>query len=575
MKKSSQEQSPPPSEEHESVDTQAEISASDEDQDPDVSFHPAVPLPNVPTMFMPYIEGPKMNWTVDDGLYHRFLKWHLKCKTILDCELAKLPNKQKCQKVIAWSGDFGMDLYVSWSIPKEEVMLDAIWTKFKEFSKPQMNEVRAQFDLLTSFHQGSRNVDKWYNAVQARVNLAKYPPETAKLLHRDIFWFFMKDEDFVAKTINEGNVNIQKFPASKVRQLAKKMESSKATAKHIQQVAGDLPVAQIQLMQHQCTEPLAGNYPRRKQTSNARWKLQNHKSPEIPTPQKPSDLHKPDTHSNKCTRCGDTLHAKRFQCPARKFQCKICHKFGHFTTVCYQKSQQPSNSFKTRKPKAQQLCAGALHTHNDADRSGSEPSDTEDSFCLQMKIHKTQISHPKVPKPVYLMANLAYHLQEHYKRNQYLWARLDTCADVNLMPMAIYCLMFKDPGLRKLTPSNMEIEMYTNDVVKIIGTCNFYLVHPESKQLIKVLFFVAKENGSVLLSCRTTMELGLIRPCVQLDYLPPRASLLTSTCDQPSKTRTHKPNIHHTKEKPTKVTTSKSDNVRTPQSQNIKISEDN
>ena len=46
----------------------------------------------------------------------------------------------------------------------------------------------------------------------------------------------MKDEDFVTKTINEGNVDIQKFPASKVQQLAKTMESSKATAKHIIQV---------------------------------------------------------------------------------------------------------------------------------------------------------------------------------------------------------------------------------------------------------------------------------------------------------------------------------------------------
>ena len=65
--------------------------------------------------------------------------------------------------------------------------------------------------------------------------------------------------------------------------------------------------------------------------------------------------------------------------------------------------------------------------------------------------------------------------------------------------MAMYCLMFKDQGLRKLTSSNMEIETYTNDVVKVIGTCNFHLVYPESKQLIKVLFFVAKENGSILL----------------------------------------------------------------------------
>ena len=141
-----------------------------------------------------------------------------------------------------------MDLYISWSIPKEELTLDAIWAKFEEFLKPQTNEVRARFDLLTSFHQGNRNINEWYNAVQGQVNLAKYPLETVKILHRDIFWFFMKDEDFVTKTINEGNDDIQKFPASKVRQLAKKMKSSKATAKHIRQVTGDLPVAKIQLM---------------------------------------------------------------------------------------------------------------------------------------------------------------------------------------------------------------------------------------------------------------------------------------------------------------------------------------
>ena len=121
------------------------------------------------------------------------------------------------------------------------------------------------------------------------------------------------------------------------------------------------------------------------------------------------------------------------------------------------------------------------------------------------KFTEPSISHLEVPKLVYLMANLAYCLQEYHTRNQYLWARLDTCADVNLMPMAVYCLMFKDPQLKKLTPSNMEIETYTTEVMKIIGTCHFYLVHPESKQLSKVMFFVAKENGSILLSCRTTM----------------------------------------------------------------------
>ena len=80
------------------------------------------------------------------------------------------------------------------------------------------------------------------------------PPETAKILPRDIFWFFLCDEDFVSKTINEGSVDLDKFQASKVHQLAKKYESSKATVRHIKQVAGEMHATQIYLMRHQCTE---------------------------------------------------------------------------------------------------------------------------------------------------------------------------------------------------------------------------------------------------------------------------------------------------------------------------------
>ena len=160
----------------------------------------------------------------------------------------------------------------------------------------------------------------------------------------------------------------------------------------------------------------------------------------------------------------------------------------------YQKSQQTSSSFKNRKPRAHQLQAGALHTHQDDGSNVSDLSDTDESFCLQMKIQKTQFSHPQVPKPVCLMANLDYHLQMHHRKNQYLCASLDTCTDVNLMLVVVYQLMFKDRSLKKLTPSTMEIETYTSDAVKIIGTCQFYLLHPENKELIKVIFFVAKEK---------------------------------------------------------------------------------
>ena len=91
-----------------------ELKSSEQNPDPEISFQQFRPHQPVPSMFMPYIKGPKMDWTVDDGLNHRLLKWHLKCENILECELTALPQWQKCKKVIAWSRDFGMDQYASW-----------------------------------------------------------------------------------------------------------------------------------------------------------------------------------------------------------------------------------------------------------------------------------------------------------------------------------------------------------------------------------------------------------------------------------------------------------------------------
>ena len=211
-----------------------------------------------------------MDWTVNDGLYPRFMKWCLKCETILECKFMMLSERRKCKKIIAWSGDFGMDQYVSWSLSTEELMLDTIWEKFEEFCKSQSNEVKARFDLFTCCWQGNRSQDEWYNAVQTQVALAKYPPETATILHTDIFGFFFKDEEFVSKTINDNNIGMDKFPASKVRQFAKNMESSGAITRHIMQVASNHQAAQINLMWHKWTDLPASKHKKKKSLVKSR-----------------------------------------------------------------------------------------------------------------------------------------------------------------------------------------------------------------------------------------------------------------------------------------------------------------
>ena len=52
----------------------------------------------------------------------------------------------------------------------------------------------------------------------------------------------------MSRTISDGSIDLDKFPVSRVCQLAKKLESSKATARHIKQVSGEPQVAQINLL---------------------------------------------------------------------------------------------------------------------------------------------------------------------------------------------------------------------------------------------------------------------------------------------------------------------------------------
>ena len=105
------------------------------------------------------------------------------------------------------------------------------------------------------------------------------------------------------------------------------------------------------------------------------------------------------------------------------------------------------------------------------------------------------------------------------------------------MPASVYKLVFHGPNLEKLTPNKLQIGTYTKDTVKIVGTCKLYLVHPDTKKLIETIFYVAIKDGSVLLSCKPTLVLDLIQPRSRPDYLPPRASLITSTQDHPKKTK--------------------------------------
>ena len=65
----------------------SEEESTSSDQEVFFKPQPSASTQEMLNMYMPYIERPQMDWTVNHGLYNRFLKWQLKCENILDCEL--------------------------------------------------------------------------------------------------------------------------------------------------------------------------------------------------------------------------------------------------------------------------------------------------------------------------------------------------------------------------------------------------------------------------------------------------------------------------------------------------------
>ena len=161
------------------------------------------------------------------------------------------------------------------------------------------------------------------------MHLAKYLQETANILHHDIFWFFLKDEEFVSKTINDTSIDLDKFPASKVRQLAKKMEASKATAWHIKKVASDPTVAQINLVRHQQTDLPPSKHKRNAFKPRPSSNKCHTSKQQMPPYRRKFDPKQAHTIKERCSKCGDSRHVEGFKCPVKKYQCKSCHKYGH------------------------------------------------------------------------------------------------------------------------------------------------------------------------------------------------------------------------------------------------------
>ena len=97
-------------------------------------------------------KGPVMDWTNDSGLDECHRKWKKRVEVLLLGPLSKARDAVKCNYVIYWSGDHGMDLVDKRTTEGKinngnKNNLKTYLDKFEECIHPQTNKLIAVMEL--------------------------------------------------------------------------------------------------------------------------------------------------------------------------------------------------------------------------------------------------------------------------------------------------------------------------------------------------------------------------------------------------------------------------------------------
>ena len=115
----------------------------------------------------------------------------------------------KCNYVIYWSGDHGMDLVDKWTTEAKihngnKETLNTYWTQFEEYIYPQTNQLIAVVELKQLF-QGTLSLEDFYTRALRLVTQAGYTGDAKNQVLRDTIISGLASDKIRAKIVKQGH----------------------------------------------------------------------------------------------------------------------------------------------------------------------------------------------------------------------------------------------------------------------------------------------------------------------------------------------------------------------------------
>ena len=154
-------------------------------------------------------KGPVMDWTNDTGLDECYRKWKKSVEVLFSGPLNGVAEGVKCNYVIYWYGDLGMDLVDKWTT-KDKIndgnknTLATYWKQFEDYIHPQTNQLIAVVELKQLF-QGTLSLEDFHTKALRLVTQAGYEGDTKEQVLRDTIISGLASDKIRAKIVKEGH----------------------------------------------------------------------------------------------------------------------------------------------------------------------------------------------------------------------------------------------------------------------------------------------------------------------------------------------------------------------------------
>ena len=269
-------------------------------------------------------KGPVMDWTNDSGLGEWYRKWKKWVEVLFKGPLNGVAEGVKCNYVVYWSGDHGMDLVDKWTTEAKihdgnKDTLNTYWTQFEGYIHPQTNQLIAVVELKWLF-QGTLSLEDFHTKALRLVTQAGYEGDAKDWVLRDTIISGLTSDKIRAKIVKEGHGVTLNW----VMEIAR-LEVS--TQQHLERMQETAKVNYIQY--GKSTKSKKGKKPQSSTGASGSGAGSHRGSrPSGKFNKRPPLL--PDT----CYRCGKGRHQKAQDCKAVDTTCRGCGKKGHYEKVC-------------------------------------------------------------------------------------------------------------------------------------------------------------------------------------------------------------------------------------------------